>query len=158
MRELVNVSEFEKRFNIDRVKSGKTVVNEAPQKSDRVSRRSKFQDYQLDVINDESLPVKPRKMISAIFHKGFDGEYLLSAARAGINPYREQKPVILEKAFDLLLSGGFVKSELHRTYMEMGMSKRTAHSQVSIVVATLFILNVTQEIVRTGKITLKENQ
>lgn len=158
MREFMDVSEFEKKFNIHRINSGKEVVNEAVQKTGKRVRRSRLKDWQLEIINDVSLPSKPRVLIKSIFTKGYGGQYLNKAVKSGINPFRSQTPVILELVFDLLLTGGFTKSQLHATYMSTGMAKRTAHSQVSIVVAVLAILEVTKENKQSGLITIKGDQ
>lgn len=158
MRQTVDVSEFEQKFNIHRIKTGKRIVNEAVQQSDKRKSRSKMTDEQRAIVDDDSLPVKPRKLLGSIFRKGFDAEYLLGAIRTGINPFRDKKPAILEKVFDLLLDGGFTKSDLHKTYLAGGMAKRTAHSQVSVVVAALALLEVTNENKQSGKITIKGEQ
>lgn len=160
LRKVMDVSEFEKRFNIERVKRGQEIVNARLQSSTKPKRRDPLTPEQRALVNDETLPVKPRKLIGSIFRKGFDGEYLLKAICKGINPFAGEKPEILDKAFQLFLihEGQYTKKTLHQTFMEMGMKQRTAHSQVSIVVAALEILGVTEFKPRSGLIKLKERQ
>ncbi|NQZ54734.1 MAG: hypothetical protein HRT93_10860 [Piscirickettsiaceae bacterium] len=159
MRKTMDVSELKKKFDIHRIKSGLLVNGEkAPVQKQSRRSRLKLSEEQLKIVRDGSLPVKPREMISSIFGRGFDGDYLLKSLKAGVNPYLGQTPVILEKAFDMLLNGGFSKKQLHTTYMEMGMAKRTAHSQVSIVVAALKILGVVNENIGTGRVKFEGEQ
>lgn len=159
MRKTMDVSALSSKFEVDRIKSGKRLVKETAisdvKPTSAIASRAELLDWQKIILEDDSLPTKPRKLIGSIFRKGYSGDHLLASLRAGINPFSGKTPKILDMACEMLSGGGFIKSDLHRAYMETGMTKRTAHSQVSIVVAALNILGVTYDEHDTGKVKFK---
>lgn len=159
MREEMDVSALQRKFDVYRTKSDKSVVTNKPKaEQSSASKRTKLTAEQVALVEDEELPVKPRKLLRTVFGKGYDADYLLKALKSGVNPFKDKKPKLLDVALELLIGGGFTKQQLHRTYMASGMAKRTAHSQVSIVVAALDILNLTDENIQSGRIKVKGEQ
>lgn len=157
MRELMDVSELQKKFDIHRIKTGKSIADKGNLAKKVMPRSySKLTASQLEIVNNDLLPVKPRKLIGSIFRRGFDGEYLLKSLKAGVNPFEGETPKILEQSFSMLLDGGFSKKALHTEYLSMGMANRTAHAQVSLVVATLEILDVVKTNKHSGIVRFEE--
>jgi len=146
IRESLDVTELAKKFERHRVESGKEVkVVVAPKAkasaSNQVSRK-KLTPEQLEVITNDSLPKKPRVLIGTLYRKGITPGFILQSIRNGVNPFRGQKPLILEIMCDHLIAGTFIKKQLFMAYQQTGMSKGTASSQVSIVVTAFSILEI----------------
>jgi len=159
IRKEINSEYIEEKFYRDRIKRGHSDQAVIKAKSDLpviCSHRTPLNLAHREVMNDDSLPKKPRVLIGTIFRKGMDGKYLAAALNQGVNPFSDKKPKILETMCDHLLAGGFSKVELRNSYQNAGMTSPTANSQVSIVVSAFKILGVIDS-GSSGRITIRRS-
>lgn len=125
--------------------------NITPPLSDKpVERRTPTVPVTIEVSSDNEsilarLPVKPREIAIRLCKKG-DLDQLRDDIAHGRNTFAQSGPGFLRVAIDMLLSGGFAKSELRKRLQEqLGWSEGTAMSHVGIACALLLAFKFAQE-------------
>lgn len=169
LRNKLDVSDYLREFNINQGRDDEASVD-AEQDEEMQPSRAKLRPASKRVavrpitkeqfvqFSQDWVPKKAKKLMLQMFRKGIDGRVIGNQLRKRVNPFKNETPVTMRVACDLLLNGGFEKTELKMALM--GSSKRqmnsaTAIAQVSILTSTLLAIKVAYE--KDGRFMLVEN-
>ncbi len=111
-------------------------------------KRQKLTEYQEAIVNNEKFPIKARKMLKRIFHKGIDGEFMRLAMNSGVNPFKDSTPAIMYIGCEMAMSGEFSRKQLSLAIANSGdgcMEWKSATSQASTVINTMRLMSVLDE-------------
>lgn len=158
LREELNIGAYVKRFNLQRVKQGKAPVNieelaqeiesktaPASIKSEAPRLRCALTPDQEELIADSRYPVKARQEVEKFFRRGIDGAVIRRGLQSGENVLKEHGSRVFATGAQMLLAGGFTRSELFRSFMALdgaAMREATARSQAAIVFAAFELMGV----------------
>ena len=166
LRESLDVSDFIREFNIDQARDEEDVIDgggevvtarhsKPASKRITVKAVTKEQFYQ---VNQDWIPKKAKKLMLQMFKKGIDGRVIHNQLKIGLNPFKNETPVTMRVACELLINGGFEKSELRMALVNNSirqMSSGTAFALVSILTSTLLATKVAYE--EEGKFMMVKN-
>lgn len=154
LRHELNIEPYIRRFNLGRLKQDKATV-QGDEAKDATAKtrirnapprvRHELTPEQQALIKNPQFPVKARAEVEKLFRRGIDGEVICNALKRGENILREHGTRVLSKGAELLLKGGFTRSDLSQAFASMDgvrMTVATARSQAAIVYAVFEMMGV----------------
>ena len=136
-RHEVDTSVLERRNYQRDVMAGK-ITNVIPHSG----KRETLTDYQKSIVENEAFPVKARKLVASLFRKGITGGYLRTLMKAGVNPFANSTPVILDVTCRLIMRGKLSRANLRSAFISLGQSDKTALAQANVVVHGFLMMGV----------------
>lgn len=106
------------------------------------TKRERLTAHQRAIVDNPEFPAKARKLMGSIFRKGITDRYLINLLRAGVNPFKNSTPKILQIACDLILTDSLTKRGLISAFIAAGQSRNTARSQADSVITALMLMGV----------------
>lgn len=154
---LVNVSDLLRRH--DAARKGLTIATKTtvgaqsidPTITVPVERKVPIEKVMFMVSHEQeeillTIGVKPKEHARRLCELGFI-DSIKSELQAGRNAFAQSKPRFIAVAIDMLIAGGFSKSELQREFLNVfNWSKGTASAHVSIICPILTAFNIAQAI------------
>lgn len=141
----------EKRKNaIEEAKKAQKDYSQQPKMPTAVERATKVEKIVFEVTEQDqsivmTLPVKAQFFAITLIKSGIMSE-IKNGVKTNTNALKDKKPAWMSKSIDLLINGGFTRSELKNHLMkELSWSDNSAGAHVSLAIAILCGFSVAQE-------------